>query len=205
MCNRIIRGCTTSRHGAPSSRYRATDRSADNLRARVGLPSEARAAWRGPPSRCALRWTTFACRMACQPKLRECQGAEVGPPGDRTRNTVTKSRARQLVHYGLETICLDISSGPLDRGGPVGALPDSGRSHHGPTKWSREAGPRGRPQPTCLYVVAAPQVELLPTTTKISDLKPRALNASCTWGSESLRACRRQTSSRRDPPETRSA
>jgi hypothetical protein len=37
---------------------------------------------------------------------------------------VIKSRARQLVHYGLKTICLDISQGPLDRGGPAGALPD---------------------------------------------------------------------------------
>ena len=55
--------------------------------------------------------------------------------------SVIKSRARQLVHYGLKAICLDISSEPLDRRGPVGALPNSGRSHHGPTKWGRKDVP----------------------------------------------------------------
>jgi hypothetical protein len=85
--------------------------------------------------------------MACHPKL-ACKAGEHnglpsearardrrakdGPPGDRTRDTVIKSRARWLVSDGLARIFLDILASRLDPSGPAIPRLDSPRSHCGP-------------------------------------------------------------------------
>ena len=60
-----------------------------------------------------------------------------GPPGDRTRDTVIKSRARWLVSNGLTRNFLDIFASRIEPSGPMNPYLDSSRSHCGPPNTAR--------------------------------------------------------------------